>query len=175
MIALEQDLSLFGVEPGNVTTLTWTTYSQMHITCLTPSPPLLFPRTEQSQYIVLESIMHPGYHIGIQPSGDVKDPSQTGIGEHAQFRPKLHTAVSQTRLWSMCMCVCACACVCVCVHVRVCVCVCACACTHVVVLHCLSQNTPCVLVMWKQGDTLGNACKLCMCLPNLHVCACLYA
>ena len=71
--------------------------------------------------------MHPGYHIGILPSGESKDPDKTGVGNHAQFRPRLPAV-------SVCVCVCVCvhACMCVCMCVCVYVCMCACVCVHVI-------------------------------------------
>ena len=37
--------------------------------------------------MVLESVRFPGQHVGVRESGEVKTPSHTGKGKHAQFTP----------------------------------------------------------------------------------------
>ena len=37
--------------------------------------------------MVLESVCFPGQHVGVRESGEVKKPSHTGKGKHAQFTP----------------------------------------------------------------------------------------
>ena len=37
--------------------------------------------------MVLESVRYPGSHVGVRENGDVKKPSDTGKGKHAQFTP----------------------------------------------------------------------------------------
>ena len=36
--------------------------------------------------IVLESAQHRSQHVGVLPDGVIKEPAQTGTGQHAQFR-----------------------------------------------------------------------------------------
>ena len=43
--------------------------------------------------VVLESVQYPGQHVGVLPDGTVKDPAKTGVGQHAQFIPTVHTHV----------------------------------------------------------------------------------
>ena len=40
-------------------------------------------------YLVLESRVFPGQHVGILPNGSAKPPNQTGTGDHARFCPKV--------------------------------------------------------------------------------------
>lgn len=42
---------------------------------------------EVDGHVVLESVRFPGQHVGVRESGEVKKPSQTGKGKHAQFTP----------------------------------------------------------------------------------------
>ena len=37
--------------------------------------------------MVLESVRYPGQHVGVRESGEIKKPSHTGKGTHAQFTP----------------------------------------------------------------------------------------
>ena len=38
----------------------------------------------------LESVAHPGCHVGIHDNGSAKQPGQTGTGKHAQFNVVVH-------------------------------------------------------------------------------------
>ena len=48
----------------------------------------------EEKYIVLESVMYPGQHVGFLPDGVVKAPKETHTGLHARFVPVVLEAVS---------------------------------------------------------------------------------
>ena len=35
---------------------------------------------------MLESVQYRGQHVGVLPSGEIREPGRTGTGQHAQFR-----------------------------------------------------------------------------------------
>jgi len=39
----------------------------------------------ENGYVVFEAVEHRGWHVGILDNGQIKDPSETGVGNHAQF------------------------------------------------------------------------------------------
>jgi len=49
----------------------------------------------EEKYIVLESVMYPGQHVGFLPDGVVKAPKETHTGLHARFVPVVLEAVSR--------------------------------------------------------------------------------
>ena len=60
-------------------------------------------------HLVLESVKFSGSHIGVKDNGDIKDPSKTGKGKHAQFKvevikkqPEYHRVGSS--LLEVCIC-----------------------------------------------------------------------
>ncbi|CAI8042897.1 hypothetical protein GBAR_LOCUS23795, partial [Geodia barretti] len=44
-------------------------------------------------HVVLESVQYRGQHVGVLPSGEIKDPGRTGTGQHAQFILNVHQGI----------------------------------------------------------------------------------
>ena len=53
---------------------------------------VFFPYTlsPANDNVVLESVQYRGQHVGVLPSGEIKEPGRTGTGQHGQFRFTLH-------------------------------------------------------------------------------------
>ena len=62
---------------------------QLHGTCIKYTLSLMYAYicTYIDGHVVLESVRHPGQHVGVRESGEVKKPSNTGKGKHGQFTP----------------------------------------------------------------------------------------
>ena len=56
---------------------------------LPPSPPPLTLPPPTDGFVVLESVVHHGSHVGILPNGQAKPANQTGTGDHARFFPEV--------------------------------------------------------------------------------------
>ncbi len=56
-----------------------------------PAPAVHSSTHAGGRYVCLESVMHPGQHVGIMPVGNVKSPGQTRKGLHGRFTPTLYT------------------------------------------------------------------------------------
>ena len=41
-------------------------------------------------HVVLESVRYRGQHVGVLPSGEIKEPDRTGTGQHGQFILHVH-------------------------------------------------------------------------------------
>ena len=49
-------------------------------------------------HVVLGSAQYPAQHVGVLPSGDIKEPGRTGTGQHGQFILNLHKNIKVCKL-----------------------------------------------------------------------------
>ena len=61
------------------------------------------PCVSADENVVLESVQYRGQHVGVLPSGEIKEPGRTGTGLHAQFRLTQHKT-PEVSTNSVCVC-----------------------------------------------------------------------